>query len=199
MFRMIRLLRTQVSIPKYPEYRFSNENEISKMKALEKIIEDSVISSRMLVFTSFIPVLDYLETFLAAKGIKYERIDGEINAAEKQEITKRFNGNPEIRLVIISLKAGGVGLNLTGASKVVHYDLWWNPSIENQANDRAYRIGQKKDVEIIKLVTKGTIEEKILKLQKKKQELFDAVIEGKKSCASPSSITLEEMNELVHE
>ena len=94
------------------------------------------------------------------------------------------------------MKAGAAGLNLVGANVVIHYDLWWNPSIENQANDRAYRIGQEKNVEIIKLVCSGTIEERILKLQKKKQDLFDIIIEGAKG--SPAGMmTAKDLEELI--
>ena len=92
-----------------------------------------------------------------------------------------FNNNPKIQLFLISLKAGGTGLNLTGADMVIHYDPWWNLSTENQATDRAYRIGQKNNVQVYKLITKNSIEEKIYELQQKKSQLIDNVLDNETS------------------
>ena len=97
-------------------------------------------------------------------------------------------------MFLISLKAGGTGLNLVGADTVIHFDPWWNPAVEDQATDRAHRIGQKNSVQVIKLITKGTIEEKIFKLQKKKKELSDSVIEAKEVFIN--SLSKEELEEL---
>ncbi len=91
-------------------------------------------------------------------------------------MVKAFNGGKN-SIFLISLKAGGTGLNLTGADVVIHYDPWWNPAVEDQATDRAYRIGQKNPVQVLKLITKGTIEEKIYQLQQKKKELINSVIQ----------------------
>jgi SNF2 family DNA or RNA helicase len=99
------------------------------------------------------------------------------------------------QLFLISLKAGGFGLNLTGADVVIHYDPWWNPAVENQATDRAHRIGQKKTVHVIRLVAKGTIEDKILSLQDKKQALVDSILEAGDSV--PNRLDLEEILELL--
>ena len=97
-------------------------------------------------------------------------------------------------MFLISLKAGGTGLNLVGADTVIHFDPWWNPAVEDQATDRAHRIGQKNSVQVIKLITKGTIEEKIYKLQKKKKDLSDSVIESKEVFIN--SLSKEELEEL---
>ena len=97
---------------------------------------------------------------------------------DRINLVNDFNNNDEVKVFLISLKAGGTGLNLTSANTVIHFDPWWNPSVENQASDRAHRIGQRNVVEVIKLITKGTIEEKIIELQNKKKELIDNMIDG---------------------
>ena len=97
------------------------------------------------------------------------------------KLVDEFNSNPKIKLFLISLKAGGTGLNLTGADLVIHYDPWWNISAENQATDRAYRIGQKNNVQVYKLITKNSIEEKIYELQQRKALLIDKVLDTKAS------------------
>lgn len=104
-------------------------------------------------------------------------IDGSVSSKKRQDLVDRFNQD-DTNVFLIMLKSGGTGLNLTSADVVIHLDLWWNPQAENQATDRAHRIGQKKTVEVIKLITKGTIEEKILKLQEKKKILSDKLIEN---------------------
>ena len=94
------------------------------------------------------------------------------------DLVDKFNDGDDVYVFIITLKSGGTGLNLTSADIVIHLDLWWNPQVENQATDRAHRIGQKNVVEVVKLISKGTIEEKILELQQKKKTLSDKLIEG---------------------
>ncbi|MBQ8547523.1 MAG: SWF/SNF helicase family protein, partial [Lachnospiraceae bacterium] len=123
----------------------------------------------------------------------YFYLCGSTKPAERQEYVKRFNAG-EGDLFLISLKAGGTGLNLTGADTVIHFDPWWNPAVEDQASDRAHRIGQEKNVHVIKLLTKGTIEEKIFRLQQKKQDLFNAVIEAGETFLN--KLTEEEIREL---
>jgi SNF2 family DNA or RNA helicase len=109
-------------------------------------------------------------------------------------MVKRFNKG-ENSIFLISLKAGGTGLNLTGADTVIHFDPWWNPAVEDQAADRAYRIGQKNAVQVIKLITKGTIEEKIYHLQQKKREMIESVIHPGESMLS--KMTEDEIMELL--
>ena len=111
---------------------------------------------------------------------------------DRINLVNDFNNNEDVRVFLISLKAGGTGLNLTSANTVIHFDPWWNPSVENQASDRAHRIGQKNVVEVIKLITKGTIEEKIIELQQKKKELIDNMIDGSLSNSSMLSTISEE-------
>ena len=153
------------------------EGESGKFQLLDEIIHEAVDSGhRILLFSQFTKMLQLIQTKLAADGLECFYLDGGTPAEERGYLVNSFNeGNSKVFL--LSLKAGGTGLNLTGADTVIHYDPWWNPAVEDQATDRTYRIGQKKSVHVMKLVAKGTIEEKILKLQEKKRELIDAVIQ----------------------
>ena len=110
--------------------------------------------------------------------MKFAYLDGNIPSKNRVEIVDEFNNNKDIRVFLISLKAGGIGLNLTSADIVIHFDPWWNLSVEDQATDRAHRIGQKQVVKVIKLIAKDTIEEKILLLQNDKKQLINNVITG---------------------
>lgn len=148
---------------------------------------------RILVFSQFTSMLEILKDALTEAEIPFFYLCGSTKPAERQEYVKRFNGG-EGDLFLISLKAGGTGLNLTGADTVIHFDPWWNPAVEEQASDRAHRIGQEKNVHVIKLLTKGTIEEKIFRLQQKKQDLFNAVIEAGETFLN--KLTEEEIREL---
>lgn len=131
----------------------------------------------MLVFSQFKSMLVILEERLKAQGIGYYMITGETSKEKRIQMVKEFNKG-DTPVFLISLKAGGVGLNLTGADVVIHYDPWWNLAVQNQATDRAHRIGQTKKVTVYKLIAKGTIEEKIQKLQETKKNLADQVIGG---------------------
>ena len=131
----------------------------------------------MLVFSQFTSMLALLEEDLKAAGISYYKIIGETPKEKRMEMVKAFNHN-DVPVFLISLKAGGTGLNLTGADVVIHYDPWWNIAAQNQATDRAHRIGQTKKVTVYRLIMKDTIEEKIMNLQNVKQDLANAIIEG---------------------
>ncbi|MDR1690025.1 MAG: DEAD/DEAH box helicase [Clostridiales bacterium] len=132
---------------------------------------------RMLLFSQFTSILDIVKNELDGEGISYFYIDGATPAKARSEMADRFNAG-ENPIFLISLKAGGTGLNLTGADVVIHFDPWWNPAVMDQASDRAHRIGQKNVVQVFNVVSKDTIEEKILALQEKKRDLIDLVIEG---------------------
>lgn len=152
------------------------EGESGKMLALDNIIEESLGSGhRLLVFSQFTSILKDISVRLNKSGIKYMYLDGHTKMEDRGEMVNAFNEGKG-QVFLISLKAGGTGLNLTGADVVIHYDPWWNPAVEEQASDRAHRIGQKKTVEVIKLITKGTIEEKIFELQEKKKEIIKSVM-----------------------
>ena len=109
-------------------------------------------------------------------NIIYSKLTGKTKVSDRLELINEFNTNEDIKVFLISLKAGGTGLNLTGADVVIHYDPWWNLSAENQATDRTYRIGQKNNVQVYKLITKNSIEEKIYELQQKKAKLADNML-----------------------
>jgi SNF2 family DNA or RNA helicase len=137
-----------------------------------------------LVFSQFTTVLKEIETEFVKKKITTLYLDGKTKSQERQKLTQKFNEDSSISVFLISLKAGGTGLNLTGADTVIHFDPWWNPSIENQASDRAYRMGQNKNVQIIKLICKNTIEEKIVELQNRKQNLINDVLNNEEKAIS---------------
>ena len=153
--------------------------EVAKIEVLKDLMPDITENGhRLLIFSQFVGTLKEIEKELSNMGIEYFYIDGNVKSKERVEICNRFNDG-ERQVVLISLKAGGTGLNLVGADVVIHYDPWWNIAVENQASDRAYRIGQKKSVQVIKLVTEGTIEEKIIKIQEKKRQLSENLLESK--------------------
>lgn len=128
---------------------------------------------RILLFSQFTHMLALIEEELKAAGLGYVILTG--STVDRETPVKRFQ-NGEVPIFLISLKAGGVGLNLTAADTVIHFDPWWNPAVENQATDRAHRIGQDKRVFVYKLIVAGSIEEKILGLQERKAELADGIL-----------------------
>ncbi len=148
-----------------------------KMEQLMIILEDAIESGRkVLVFSQFVETLKLIRQYLAKKRIVFEYMDGDTKLRHKR--VDNFNNNANVRAFLISLKTGGFGLNLTAADTVVLVDPWWNPMGENQAIDRAHRIGQTKKVNVYKLITLGSVEEKILNLQRDKIEMFENIIEG---------------------
>ncbi len=132
--------------------------------------------NRMLVFSQFTSMLAIIRTELATRGIGCYYLDGQTPSRERVELCKQFNEGWH-DVFLISLKAGGTGLNLTGAATVILYDLWWNPAVEQQATDRAHRMGQKNVVQVIRLLTEGTIEERMYELQQRKKDLIAAIIQ----------------------
>ncbi|MBQ2938294.1 MAG: SNF2 helicase associated domain-containing protein [Clostridia bacterium] len=149
----------------------------SKLEQCIEIIEDGITAGhKILLFSSYTSMFGIIEKELEKRNIKYFKLTGTTKIDERIELVDEFNQNDEIGVFLISLKAGGTGLNLTGADMVIHYDPWWNISAENQATDRAYRIGQKNNVQVYKLITKDSIEEKIYELQQKKAELTDNML-----------------------
>ena len=156
------------------------KGESSKLEQCIEIIEEAINSKhKILLFSSYTSMLKLIEERLKEKNINYFKLTGATKVEERVALVDEFNNNEEIKIFLISLKAGGTGLNLTGADMVIHYDPWWNISTENQATDRAYRIGQKNNVQVYKLITKNSIEEKIYKLQQKKAKLIDNVLDTK--------------------
>ena len=152
----------------------------SKLNVVKELVEEASNSGKkILLFSQFTSVLKKIEEDFKKSGVSYLYLDGATSAKDRVERVKEFNENEDIKVFLISLKAGGVGLNLTSASLVIHFDPWWNPSIEDQATDRAHRFGQKNTVEVIKLVAKDTIEEKIILMQEDKKELIQSLMDGK--------------------
>jgi SNF2 family DNA or RNA helicase len=153
------------------------EGESGKLQLLQEVVSESVEAGhRILLFSQFTSMLAIIRTWMAEQAIEYLYLDGSTPVEERGRLVKAFNDGKG-KVFLISLKAGGTGLNLTGADTVIHYDPWWNPAVEDQATDRAYRIGQNRAVHVIKLITHGTIEEKIFELQQRKKQLIDAVIQ----------------------
>ena len=154
----------------------------SKLEQCMEVVQDAVNSGhKILLFSGYTSMFEIIEKELKQRNIKYFKLTGSTKVDERIQLVDEFNENPAIKLFLISLKAGGTGLNLTGADMVIHYDPWWNLSTENQATDRAYRIGQKNNVQVYKLITKNSIEEKIYELQQKKAELVDNMLSTKTS------------------
>lgn len=169
--------------------------ESSKADACLELIHSAIDGGhRMLLFSQFTSMLEILQSRLDADQIPYYTITGATSKQKRLELVKQFNAG-DTPVFLISLKAGGVGLNLTGADVVIHYDPWWNVAAQNQATDRAHRIGQTKKVTVYKLIAKNSIEEKILKLQEDKRELADQVISGE--TGQLSGMTREDLLELL--
>ena len=152
------------------------EGTSGKLELLVQTVHTAIASKRrMLIFSQFVGMLQMIRKRLGREGVQCLYLDGETKPEQRQQLCDRFNGG-EGKVFLISLKAGGTGLNLTGADLVIHYDPWWNPATEDQATDRAHRIGQTRDVDVIRLIAQGTIEEKVTDLSKRKRAIFDRVV-----------------------
>lgn len=174
------------------------KGESSKLNQCVELIKDAVESGhKMLLFSGYTGMFDIIEKELEKENIKYFKLTGSTKVGERIKLVDEFNENEEIKVFLISLKAGGTGLNLTGADMVIHYDPWWNLSAENQATDRTYRIGQKKNVQVYKLITKNSIEEKIYDLQQRKAKLIDNMLSTNETFIN--KLSKEEIMELFSE
>ena len=179
-FLILQLLTKLRQICIDPSIIYDNYKDGSnKLEQLESIVNEYIKNNhKILIFSSFKTALNIVKEKLNKAKIKTYMIDGNVPAKDRIEMVDNFNNNDDVKVFLIMLKSGGTGLNLATADVVIHLDLWWNPQAENQATDRAHRIGQKNTVEVIHLITKGTIEEKILELQNKKRILSDKLIDG---------------------
>jgi SNF2 family DNA or RNA helicase len=172
------------------------ENRSGKLDLLMELIEEAMDGGhRMLVFSQFVSLLRLIEEELKNEGITYCYLDGETK--NRADVVDQFQSGAETPVFLISLKAGGAGLNLSAADTVLHVDPWWNPAVEDQATDRAHRIGQTQVVTSYKLITRGTVEEKILDLQKKKREIIDATVESEEPLMT--GLSIEEIASLLEE
>jgi len=168
----------------------------AKLETFRELLAESIDDGhRLLVFSQFTSLLGLLRAELDEQGLSYCYLDGSTPQKQRQAEVDRYNNSPDIPVFLISLKAGGTGLNLTGADTVVHFDPWWNPAVEAQATDRAHRIGQKKVVTSYKLICTGTVEEKVLHMQETKRALLADVFEA--SDASNAKLTLADLKSLL--
>ena len=171
------------------------QGESAKLDACIQLIQSAVSNQhKVLLFSQFTSMLERIQERLRREGVSFCTLTGATSKEKRQELVRAFQTDGT-EVFCISLKAGGTGLNLTAADIVIHYDPWWNVAAQNQATDRAHRIGQENPVTVYKLISQGTIEENILKLQEKKQELADEVLSG--SGAGAAAISREELLELL--
>ncbi|HBE01722.1 MAG TPA: hypothetical protein DC049_04515 [Spirochaetia bacterium] len=165
----------------------------AKFELLDELVSEALSGRhRIILFSQFTSMLGIIAEHLREQEISYEYLDG--NTRNRMARIENFNRNSDIGIFLVSLKAGGTGLNLTEADTVILYDPWWNPAVENQAMDRVHRLGQKNSVSAYRLITRGTIEEKIYELQKFKKELSDSLI-GEKTPLG--KMTIEDVRELI--
>lgn len=173
--------------------RLVQRNSISGIELIQSAVE---AGHKILLFSQFTSMIEILTARLQKENIRYFVLQGSTKKEQRARMVEEFNRD-DTSVFCISLKAGGTGLNLTGADIVIHYDPWWNVAVENQATDRAHRIGQKNVVTVYKLITKGTIEEKIIKLQQMKKELAEEVLSGDE--IKTASFQRDELLELLEE
>ena len=166
-----------------------------KLDVFFELLDEAIDGGhRVLVFSQFVSMLTILRRELEARGIAYCYLDG--STKDRLGECRRFNTDESIPLFLISLHAGGTGLNLTGADMVVHFDPWWNPAVEDQATDRAHRIGQKRTVYVVKMIAEGTVEERVLALQQKKQLVIDATV-GTTDAQAIQKLTYDDVKAIV--
>ncbi len=197
-FKILQLLTRLRQICIEPRLLFDNyEDESVKMEEVLNLLHSYIDNNhKILIFTSFKSALEILKKKLDEENISNYVIDGSVSSKDRINLVDAFNKD-NTNVFLITLKAGGTGLNLTSADVVIHLDLWWNPQVENQATDRAHRIGQTKNVEVIKLICKGTIEEKIIELQEKKKILSDSLIDSKSENIALSKLTENDIKNLL--
>jgi len=168
----------------------------AKMERTFELIDEAIDGGhRVLLFSQFVRVLHLLRAEATRREVRFCYLDGQ--TVERQAEVDRFQNEADIPLFFISLKAGGTGLNLTGADTVIHFDPWWNPAVEEQATSRAHRMGQSRSVSAYKLIAAGTVEEKIQALQARKRELFEASLGSDE--AFVEKLTGEDLEELLAE
>ena len=179
--KILALLTRLRQICCHPSLFISNyKGESGKLNQCMELVKDGIESGhKILLFSGYTSMFEIIQKELDKNNIKYLKLTGRTRVKERLNLIDEFNSNEDVKLFLISLKAGGTGINLTSADMVIHYDPWWNLSVENQATDRTHRIGQTKKVQVYKLITKNSIEEKIYDLQKRKEELIDNMLSTK--------------------
>lgn len=176
--KILALLTRLRQICCHPYLFISNYKEGSgKLNQCIELVKDGIQSGhKILLFSGYTSMFEIIEQELKKEGVNYLKLTGKTNVKERFDLIEKFNTDEDVKVFLISLKAGGTGINLTSADMVIHYDPWWNLSVENQATDRTHRIGQTKKVQVYKLITKNSIEEKIYDLQQRKKELIDNML-----------------------
>ena len=182
-FKILMLLTRLRQICCHPGLFIENyKGSSGKLKQCIDLVVDAIQSGhKILIFSSYTSVFEIIEKEFKKLNIDYFKLVGNTPVSKRVEMVEEFNNNEELKVFLISLKAGGTGLNLTSADVVIHYDPWWNISSENQATDRAYRIGQKNSVQVYKLITSNSIEEKINKMQERKEKLSKDILSTKET------------------
>ena len=195
MFTQLLRLRQICGDPRLLD-RSRNPAESAKLAALMELLDEAVDDGhRVLVFSQFTSLLALVRADLDARQTAHCYLDGSMPTKARQAAVDSFNETPDIPIFLLSLKAGGTGLNLAAADTVIHLDPWWNPAVEAQATDRAHRIGQTKIVTSYKLIAAGTVEEHVLNLQQEKRALLANVFE--ESDAANAALTLADLKSLV--
>ena len=191
---LLRLRQTccHIDLLKLPGLR--SEHPSAKMELFFELLNEALDAGhRVLVFSQFTSMLAILRKELEERGLRYCYLDG--STKDRQDVVRRFNKDRDVPVFLMSLKAGGTGLNLTGADMVIHYDPWWNPAVEDQATDRAHRIGQKNTVYSNKLIARGTVEEKVVDMQLRKKGVIDATLATDEQVMQ--KLTWEDVRELL--
>jgi SNF2 family DNA or RNA helicase len=171
------------------------KGDSGKLEDLSHMIENALLEGhKLLIFSQFVKHLEIVKEFLRSKRIEFAYLDG--SSMDRKDQVEKFNKDPNLKIFLISIKAGGLGLNLTEADYVFILDPWWNPAVEQQAIDRAHRIGQKKKVFTYKFITRNTVEEKILQLQKTKLRLSENLITTEESIVK--SLTKEDIEMMLN-
>ncbi len=191
---LLRLRQTCCHIDLLKLEGVESKHPSAKMELFFELLNEALDSKhRVLVFSQFTSMLAILKKEMDDRGLKYCYLDG--STKDRQDVVRTFNKDHTIPVFLMSLKAGGTGLNLTGADMVIHFDPWWNPAVEDQATDRAHRIGQKRTVYSVKLITKGTVEEKVVAMQQRKQGIIDATLTTDEQIMQ--KLTWEDVQELL--
>ena len=188
-FKILMLLTRLRQICCQPSLFIENyKGDSGKLKQCLNLIRDAIESEhKILLFSSYTSMFEIIEKELEKLNIEYFKLVGNTLINKRIEMVDEFNKNESVKVFLISLKAGGTGLNLTSADVVIHYDSWWNVSSENQATDRVYRIGQKNSVQVYKLITSNSIEEKINKMQERKEKLSKDILSTEETFVSKLS------------
>ncbi|MCU4157716.1 DEAD/DEAH box helicase family protein [Carboxylicivirga sp. A043] len=172
-----------------------DETESVKIKEIIQHITDKTANHKILIFSQFVKMLGLIKDELSRRGIEFEYLDGKSSTKQREQSVNNFQTDDELRVFLISLKAGGTGLNLTAADYVYIVDPWWNPAVENQAIDRCYRIGQDKNVFAYRMICRDTVEEKILKLQERKKKVAGDIVQTDESIMK--NLTMDDIKDLL--